>query len=189
MKKEIKIPKVAGLTGRFWPKIRPIIQQDMKWYLGFCKTDLTLSTWRGSQILSLDATMLAKYDRIYIYIYIYIYRERERERFMWRKIHCQWKSIRWGTKLRSKMKLGPCQKGSDYVDCSHKKDVLGMTLNYIWRWGPCSRELWSMEHPFLNVIVPGPLRPVIVEHVKVPSLCRVNLFRNYLYSIRILDSM
>ena len=43
--------------------------------------------------------------------------------------------------------------------------------------------LWRVSSIFSLVLLPGPLCPGVVITVRVPSVCQIGLFKNYLYSI------
>ena len=74
-----------------------------------------------------------------------------------------------------------------FFNNSTRWEVLGITVNCIWWWGLCCRDLGSMKYPFI-AILPDPLVSRVVAPVRVPSMGQIELFKSYLYSIGILDA-
>ena len=55
--------------------------------------------------------------------------------------------------------------------------VLGMTLNCVWWWGSSSRDLESVEYPFI-AITP---RSIVTQSVRILSVGQMDQFENYQY--------
>ena len=53
--------------------------------------------------------------------------------------------------------------------------VLGITLNYIG-WGGSSVDTWGMWSTLSLTLFPGPLWPVMVVRVRVPTMGQIKLF-------------
>ena len=87
----------------------------------------------------------------------------------------------WPSKSWNMLILFPCRG----LRIHKRKDVPSMTLNCIWWWGYTSGAFVILEHPVMTIT---PWIGVVVP-VRFPSMGIIDLFKNYLYSIGILDIM
>ena len=94
--------------------------------------------------------------------------------------------------LRSRLLSYP--RSLEYADCIScievtppKAGVMYTTLNYTWWWGSCSGDLGNMKFHFLAITPRFSLTRSGSVPVRLLPMDQIDQFKNYSYSIGILD--